>query len=100
MSKMMSLMNNETSRVPAHATIGRAPQRERGLKSGNVVVNGHRTSIRLEPEMWSALSEIALSEGIRVNEMVSQVASKSRTGSLTSAVRVFIMAYFRSKANA
>jgi predicted DNA-binding ribbon-helix-helix protein len=100
MSKMMLVPSPETSRIPTQATVGRAAQRERGLKSGNVVVNGHRTSIRLEPEMWSALSEIAGMEGLRVNQLVSQVASNARTGSLTSAVRVFIMAYFRTKATA
>jgi predicted DNA-binding ribbon-helix-helix protein len=78
-----------------------APQSERGLRSGNIVVNGHRTSMRLEPEMWSALSEIARAEGMGMNELVSTIAtSGGRNGSLTSAVRVFIMGYFRAKANA
>jgi predicted DNA-binding ribbon-helix-helix protein len=99
MNKSASPTNTATDRAPAEASVKRA-QRERGLKSGNIVVNGHRTSIRLEPEMWSALSEIAVAEGFRINELVSQVASRSRTGSLTSAIRVFIMAYFRTKANA
>jgi predicted DNA-binding ribbon-helix-helix protein len=78
----------------------RHKQSERGLRSGNIVVNGHRTSIRLEPEMWTALAEIAGGEGLRVNELVSNIASRTRAGSLTSAVRVFIMAYYRTKAHA
>ena len=78
----------------------RQKQGERGLRSGNIVVNGHRTSIRLEPEMWSALSEIAAAERVRVNELVSRIASRTRSGSLTSAVRVFIMAYYRTRAHA
>jgi len=87
--------------APRHASLAepRPRQAERGLRSGNIVVNGHRTSIRLEPEMWSALTEIAAAEGLRINEMVSRIANRARTGSLTSAVRVFIMAYYRSKAH-
>ena len=76
-----------------------AKQAERGLRSGNIVVNGHRTSIRLEPEMWSALSEIAAAEGVKINDMVSRIAGLARAGSLTSAVRVFIMGYYRSRAH-
>lgn len=84
---------------PSTVTEPRARPTERGLRSGNVVVNGHRTSIRLEPEMWSALTEIAATEGLRINELVSKIANRARIGSLTSAVRVFIMAYYRSRAN-
>ena len=90
-------MNKVDSRP---AVLARPKQAERGLRSGNIVVNGHRTSIRLEPEMWTALSEIAGAEGVRVNELVSRIASRARAGSLTSAVRVFIMGYYRSKAHA
>jgi predicted DNA-binding ribbon-helix-helix protein len=88
------------NKVDSLPSLARPRQAERGLRSGNIVVNGHRTSIRLEPEMWSALSEIAAAEGVRVNEMVSRIATRARAGSLTSAVRVFIMGYYRSKAHA
>ena len=89
------------TKVSSRSTVteARARQTERGLRSGNIVVNGHRTSIRLEPEMWSALAEIAATEGLRVNELVSKIANRARIGSLTSAVRVFIMAYYRSRAH-
>ena len=87
------------SGVTRRASLAEPRQAERGLRSGNIVVNGHRTSIRLEPEMWNALTEIAAAEGLRINEMVSRIANRSRIGSLTSAVRVFIMAYYRSKAH-
>ena len=87
-------------KLQPHLEESRQGQAERGLRSGNIVVNGHRTSIRLEPEMWTALSEIAEVEGLKINELVSRIASRARAGSLTSAVRVFIMGYYRSKAHA
>lgn len=42
-----------------------------GLVSKNVTVNGHRTSMRLEPVMWDALREAARREGMTVNALVS-----------------------------
>ena len=68
------------------------------LKSQNVVVNGHRTSMRLEPEMWDALREISLRENMTVNQICTMVNKVRDRSSLTSAVRVFALAYFRSVA--
>ncbi|MBU0725145.1 MAG: ribbon-helix-helix domain-containing protein [Alphaproteobacteria bacterium] len=68
------------------------------LRSHNVVVNGHRTSMRLEPEMWSALREIAGREKMSINQLCGLINKVRDRSSLTSAVRVFILAYFRSVA--
>ena len=67
------------------------------LKLRNVVVNGHRTSMRLESAMWSALEEIATREGIRVREIVSMIDYRRAESSLTAAVRVFCVEYFRAE---
>lgn len=68
-----------------------------GLVSKNVTVNGHRTSMRLEPVMWDALREAARREGMTVNALVSQLAERS-PHTLTSEVRVFIATYYRAAA--
>jgi predicted DNA-binding ribbon-helix-helix protein len=61
----------------------------------NVTIGGSRTSIRLERQFWSGLEEIVTREGIPVNALVSRIrASQRGAGSLSSAVRVFIQAYF------
>lgn len=64
------------------------------LVSRNVVVAGRRTSMRLEPEMWEALEAIAQSEGFSINELVTLARSQTAS-SLTSAVRVMALDYFR-----
>ncbi|HEU0118665.1 MAG TPA: ribbon-helix-helix domain-containing protein, partial [Alphaproteobacteria bacterium] len=38
------------------------------LVSRNVTIAGHRTSVRLEPEMWSGLSEICRRERATLHE--------------------------------
>lgn len=63
------------------------------LVSKNVFVHGHRTSMRLEPEMWSALLEIAAEEGMSPHELVTRIAA-DRGINLTSAVRCFVISWY------
>ncbi|HLG88043.1 MAG TPA: ribbon-helix-helix domain-containing protein [Alphaproteobacteria bacterium] len=73
-------------------------ERNASLKSRNIVVRGRRTSVRLEPAMWEALRDIAAAERSTINDIVSKVAEcRTSAGSLTSAIRVFVMAYYRSR---
>ena len=65
------------------------------LQSRNVMVSGKRTSMRLEPEMWEGLFDIARHEKISVNAICSEVDRTRCQSSLTSAVRVFIVSYYR-----
>lgn len=77
-------------------TIGGATS---ALKSRNIVVGGRRTSMRLEPTMWQALSEIAERENLSINEICTVLdRQRSREATLTSVVRTFIARYFRSAA--
>jgi predicted DNA-binding ribbon-helix-helix protein len=63
------------------------------LVSKNVFVHGHRTSMRLEPEMWNALLEIAAEEGMTAHELVTRIAA-DRGVNLTSAVRCFVIRWY------
>ncbi len=66
------------------------------LVSRNVVVSGRRTSIRLEPEMWDGLREICLRERANIHQICTTVSlQKLEDTSLTAAIRVFVMRYFR-----
>lgn len=67
------------------------------LVSRNITVNGHRTSVRLEPEMWRALKEIAARENCSMHELCTLINfRKNKRTSLTAAIRVFLMLYFRA----
>lgn len=68
-----------------------------GLISKNILVNGRRTSIRLEPEMWSALKDIAKREQCSIHELCTLVEMcKRNCSTLTAAIRVFLMLYYRA----
>ena len=68
------------------------------LVNRNVVAERGRTSMRLEPELWDGLYEICQREGIGVGELIRQIESRGHAGGRTSAVRVYILEYFRAAA--
>jgi predicted DNA-binding ribbon-helix-helix protein len=66
------------------------------LVSGNVTIAGHRTSLRLEPEMWDALKGICNRERLSIHEVCTRIDERRQDGtSLTSAVRTFMVTYFQ-----
>jgi predicted DNA-binding ribbon-helix-helix protein len=68
------------------------------LMRRNVFVSGRRTSIRLEPAMWDAFEELCRREGRTLHAVCSQVEENRGEQSLTRALRIHILSYFRSAA--
>lgn len=68
------------------------------LVNRNVVAGRGRTSMRLEPELWDALYEICQREQVPIGEIVRRVEARGDPGGRTSAVRVFVIQYFRTAA--
>ena len=69
------------------------------LINRNVVAGRGRTSMRLEPEVWDALTEICRRERQDLNGLVRQIEATGHAGGRTSAVRVFVVEYFRNVAS-
>jgi len=61
----------------------------------NVTVSGRRTSVRMEPIQWESLMDICERERRTIHEVVTIVDRRRGDSSLTAALRVFILAYFR-----
>jgi predicted DNA-binding ribbon-helix-helix protein len=68
------------------------------LVNRNITVDGHRTSIRLEPEFWDGLAEIAQSEDLTIDQLCTEVDHGSGELSRTAAIRVFITSYMARRA--
>ena len=66
------------------------------LVNRNVIAVRGRTSMRLEPELWDALAEICRREHIGMGELVRRIEARGHAGGRTSAVRVYILEYFRA----
>jgi predicted DNA-binding ribbon-helix-helix protein len=62
------------------------------LEKRSLSLSGHRTSIALEPEFWTALERIALSESLPVAAIIGRIDSiRSPEQPLASALRVYAL---------
>ena len=68
------------------------------LVSKNVTIAGRRTSVRLEPFMWQCLDDICTRENLTPHQFCTEVDRHRRASSLTAAIRVAILAYYRNAA--
>jgi predicted DNA-binding ribbon-helix-helix protein len=67
------------------------------LISRNITILGKRTSVRLEPEMWQALKDVAKREGCSIHDICSLIFIRKRDiSSLTASIRVFLMLYYKA----
>lgn len=72
-------------------------ERKSSLISRNITVQGRRTSVRLEPEMWCSIKDIAFRERCSIHDLCSLISlRKSVDTSLTAAIRVFLMLYYKA----
>ena len=69
------------------------------MRKRSVSIRGHRTSLSLEDAFWDELSDIARSRGISVAALITEI-DRTRTGGLSSAVRLFILEDLKQKATA
>jgi predicted DNA-binding ribbon-helix-helix protein len=64
------------------------------VRKRSVVIAGHRTSISLEEEFWTALRQVAERRGLSVNALVREIDA-ARAGNLSSALRLFVLDCYR-----
>lgn len=63
----------------------------------SVTISGHRTSVSLEREFWNALTEIAKETKRPLADLIDDIDKRQARGkNLSSALRVFVLAYFRN----
>jgi predicted DNA-binding ribbon-helix-helix protein len=70
----------------------RCPKVRRLLEKHSISLSGHRTSIALEPEFWSALREIAERESVTLAALIARVdVGRMPEQPLASALRVYVL---------
>ena len=62
----------------------------------NVVVNGRRTSMRLDQEAWKALFDICQLENMTLHQLCSKIDTQRQDTGLSRAVRLFVLNYLRN----
>ena len=68
------------------------------LINRNVTMGHHRTSLRLEQAMWDAVAEICRREELSVGELCQRIDERRRESTLTAALRVYVLNYFKAAA--
>ena len=61
----------------------------------SIVIAGHKTSVSLEDAFWKALKDIAAGRDMTLSELVGAIDAERRHGNLSSAVRLFVLDYYR-----
>ena len=61
----------------------------------NVIVNGRRTSMRLDQETWRSLADICQDQKVTLHELCSEIDMTKGEAGLSGAVRVFVVNYLR-----
>lgn len=61
----------------------------------SLTLRGHRTSVSLEGEFWTAFRTIAEERGVAVNELAAEIdAGREANTGLASAIRVFVLSRY------
>jgi len=61
----------------------------------SISLYGHRTSFSLEKEFEEALKEIAHARNISYQKLIESIDEEKKEGNLSSAIRVYILNYYR-----
>ena len=56
-----------------------------------------KTSVSLENEFWNSLKEIASERGMTLAELVAAIAGERQHANLPSAIRVFVLGFYRDQ---
>jgi predicted DNA-binding ribbon-helix-helix protein len=65
----------------------------------SIVIAGHKTSVSLEDAFWKGLKDIAGGRDTTLSELVASIDTERRHGNLSSAIRLFVLDYYRSQAS-
>jgi predicted DNA-binding ribbon-helix-helix protein len=64
----------------------------------SITIAGHRTSISVEDAFWEALAEIAAARGESLARLVVEIdRARAAEQNLSSAIRLFVLDWFRSR---
>jgi predicted DNA-binding ribbon-helix-helix protein len=61
----------------------------------STLVDGHKTSVTLEDEFLTALKEIAATQNVGTPKLISMIDSQRQNNNLSSAIRVYVLSYYR-----
>ena len=70
----------------------------RNRQRRNVTLGSRRTSVSLEEQVWDGLTEVCRREEVGLDELCTAVETRRVDSSMSSALRVFLLTYYRHAA--
>ena len=64
----------------------------------SIVVAGHKTSVSLEAAFWNGMKEISAARDMTLSDLVGEIDGSRQQGNLSSAIRLYVLEYFRTRA--
>jgi predicted DNA-binding ribbon-helix-helix protein len=64
----------------------------------SIVVAGHKTSVSLEEAFWNGMKEISHARSVTLSELVGEIDTNRNQGNLSSAIRLFVLDHFKTRA--
>lgn len=62
----------------------------------NVVIDGRRTTVRLEASIWSALDEICVNERMTRHDLCTRIERARGRANRAQAIRATVVSYYRT----
>jgi len=66
----------------------------------SIMIGGRNSSVSLEEAFWKALKEIASDRQLSMSELVDDINATRHHSNLSSAIRLFVLDYYRGKIGA
>jgi predicted DNA-binding ribbon-helix-helix protein len=66
----------------------------------SIVIAGHKTSVSLEDAFWQGLKQIAGDRDLTLSDLVARIDTERRQGNLSSAIRLFVLDFYRAGGHA
>ncbi|WP_438669250.1 ribbon-helix-helix domain-containing protein [Pseudogemmobacter sonorensis] len=64
----------------------------------SLTLQGHRTSVTLEPAFWQAFRAIAAEKAVALNALAAEIdAARAPEDGLASAIRIYCLAHYRDR---
>jgi len=70
------------------------------VRRKTIKLDGHKSSVTLEDAFWTALTAIAAAQGTSIDRLIATIDTERHERphtNLSSAIRLFVLDYYRSK---
>ena len=64
-----------------------------------VNVARRKTSVSVEDAFWNAFKEIAATKGVTIQDLISKLHKERQHANLSSAIRLFVLDFYRGKSD-